>query len=80
MGSDNVDSRDRGFIRQLRTSMDLSFFNNNKNFNLRNYELYQDMLEDFPTVDNSYVNLNTLPHFDKKKIYDTKCEHIQSWL
>ena len=25
------------------------------------------MLEDFPTVDNSYVNLNTLPHFDKKK-------------
>ena len=67
MGSDNADPRDRGFIRHLRNSVDLSFFNSNKNFNLLNYDQFLDMLEDFPIVDNSYVNLNTLPKFQKKK-------------
>ena len=67
MGSNNADPRDRGFIRHLRNSVDLSFFNSNKNFNLLNYDQFLDMLEDFPIVDNSYVNLNTLPRFQKKK-------------
>ena len=67
MGSDSVDSRGRDFIGHLRKSNDLSFFNSNKNFDLKSYDQYLDMLEDFPIVDNSYVNLNTLPTFAKRK-------------
>ena len=67
MGDEPVESGSRDILSSVRQSNDLSFFNNSKIFDLRNYDRFIDMIEDFPQVSNTYTNLNTLQKFDNKQ-------------
>ena len=64
MGDEPVESGSRDILSSVRQSNDLSFFNNSKIFDLRNYDRFIDMIEDFPQINNTYTNLNTLQKFE----------------
>ena len=60
MGDDPPLVGGRDFLNLIRRSNDLSFFNDNPLFDLRNLDFYQNLFEDIPFTPNSYTNLKSL--------------------
>ena len=66
MGDEPVVSGSGNNLSIIRQSNDLTFFNNSRFFDLRSYDRFLDMIEDFPQINNTYTNLNTLQKYDNK--------------